>query len=101
MCYTASGPALLRPTSTDACKCSSAEEMAGCERMMRLRVMKSGDLMATRKTLAGFRVPAFFRGVLSLRHRSSLTAEFSLRWDRALATATDLHLFMQSVPTAR
>jgi hypothetical protein len=54
-------------------------------------VTKSGDLTATRKMPAGFRAPASFRAVLSLLHRSLPTAGSSLRWDRVLGMATDLH----------
>ena len=74
------GPVLWRPTSTGACRCSSAEEMAGCAPTTQRRVTKSGDLMATRKTPAGFRAPVSFRAALSLLHRSSPTAASSLPW---------------------
>ena len=100
-CCTASGPALWRPTSTGACRCSSAEEMAGCGPTTRVRVTKSGDLTATRKMPAGCRAPASFRAVSSLLHRSLPAAGSSWRWDRVLSTATHLHLFARSVPAAR
>ena len=86
----APGPALWRPTSMGVCRCSSAEEMAGCAPTTRRRVTKSGDLTATRKMPAGFRAPASFRAVLSLLHRSSQTAASSLLWGRILRMATDL-----------
>src|ERR1043165_3445462 len=97
----ASGPALWRPTSTGASRCSSVEEMAGCGPTTRLRVTKSGDLTAIRKTPAGFRARASFHVALSLLHPSLLTAASSLLWARAPATATHLHSFMPSVLIAR
>src|SRR5262245_34969238 len=75
--------------------------MAGCGPTTLLRVKRSGELTATRRTPNGVHAPAFFRAILSLLHRSSPTAGSSLRWDRVLSTAADLHLFMRSVPTAR
>ena len=73
----------------------------GCVPTTRRRVTKSGVLTAIRRTPAGFRAPESCRAVLSSLHRSSPTAWSSLRWDRVLGTATDLHLFMRSVRTAR
>ena len=55
-----------------------------------VRVTKSGDLTATRKTPAGFRARASFRAALSLLHRSSPTAASSLLWGRVQGTATAL-----------
>src|SRR5262245_33677469 len=95
----ASGPALWRPISMGACRCSSAEEMVGCAPTTQPRVMKSGDLMAIRKTHPGCRDREFFPAALSLLHRSSTMAACSLRWDRVLDTSTDPHWFMRSVPT--
>ena len=90
-CCTASGPALWRPMSMGAYRCSSAEEMVGCAPTTRRRVMKSGDSTAIRKTPAGFRDPESFRAARSLLHRSSPTAVSSLRWDRVPGTATAPH----------
>src|SRR6185369_10656738 len=100
-CCTATGPARWRPTSTGACRCSSAEEMAGCAPTTQRQVRKSGDLTETRKMHASLRAPVSFHAVLSLLHRSSPTAASSLLWGSLLGTATDLRSFMQSIPTAR
>ena len=89
-CCTAPGPALWRPTSTGACRCSSGEEMVGCAPTTQRRVRKSGDLTATRKMPAGFRAPVSFRAAPSLLHRSSPTAASSLPWGCLLGTTTDL-----------
>src|SRR4030095_9623477 len=97
----APGPVLWRPTSTGACRYSSAEEMVGCAPTTRLRVTKSGDLTAIRKMPGGFRAPASFRAISSLLHRCLPAAGSSLQWDRVLSTATHLHLFTRSVPAGR
>src|SRR5262245_44311732 len=85
----------------DACRLFLAAETAGCAVTPQRQGRKSGDLTATRRTLAGFRALVYFRGVRSLLHRFSLTAASSLRWGSLRGMATHLRLFMRLVRTAR